>query len=641
VNGSVKNMCGIIGAYANLNLDLLLENTSEGVKKIKHRGPDAEGIYSYQSKDKNLCLGHTRLSIIDLDSRSNQPMISNNGRYIIVYNGEIYNYIYLRKELENDGYKFITNSDTEVILAGYMFWGHQLYNRLDGIFAFAIYDKNEEELITVRDQLGVKPLYYYVDKETNFSFSSEIKALLKYKFVTTEFDSKVLPEFLLNTWLYEPETGLKNIKKLEPGSYMVVNNDKIETIKYWDVTHSKINSKKAKNNIEADLKRNIENQLISDVDLGILYSGGVDSSLIGVNIEQKVVGFIAKYPEDEIKKSGFTNDFMYAEKILKYTNMDLKVINMAIDSKEELIENINFIAENTEELIADYTFIPTYEICKEASNLGYKVLLSGMGADELFVGYTRYRAIKFSATLKTFRILDYILRPFKFSSGKIGRIKKNIRRLAAFSGDDLALSYGGMIGFFTPDEITKLITNNNNVDVFSDYKGKFRKIYDTAPKRYSTLKKILYTDMYGCLTHNLIVADKASMKASVELRVPLIAKDLAEKIFNIDDRHNISFFDQKRLLKRILSKKVPKNLVYRSKAGFNPPTIGLISKLTESELNDLLLNNKYIKKYMNVNFIRDIIKRHTKKMEDNSNKLWTLLFFATWIDNIEKLLRDR
>jgi asparagine synthase (glutamine-hydrolysing) len=318
-------MCGIIGCFSSINSNELVNCTNIGLKKIRHRGPDAERIHIDAICEKNIVFGHVRLSIIDLSDRSNQPMLSADKNYIIVFNGEIYNYMSIRNELISLGYKFQTTGDTEVVLNGYICWGEKILDKLDGIFAFAVLNKNDNKIFIARDNLGVKPLYYYY-KEGNFAFASEIKGLLAYRFVETDFDKNMVPEYFMNMWLYEPDTGFINIKKIPPGSFMEVSLDNIRVERYWDIANLYKGKKNSVNTIEALIGKVVNEQLVSDVPLGLLYSGGVDSSLIAVNIKRPITGFIAKYPENETKNMGFVNDYYYANKIIPYTTIQKYVL---------------------------------------------------------------------------------------------------------------------------------------------------------------------------------------------------------------------------------------------------------------------------------------------------------------------------
>lgn len=633
-------MCGFVGAFsAGSDIEEIKKSTLLGMKSINHRGPDAQGTYFVQGEKKAIGMGHVRLSIIDLDERSNQPMISTDSRYILVFNGEIYNFLDLKVQLQKEGVVFRTKSDTEVILNGYIKWGVSLFDQLDGIFSIAIFDKADEKLILVRDHFGIKPLYYFLDNN-NIAFASEIKALIHYSFIETGIDENAIAEFLLNSWLYEPDTGFKNIKKVEPGTYMIIGEDAVITKKYWLLDNNKnISNESIVNYTESEIKKSVQNQLMSDVDLAVLFSGGVDSSLIAVDIDNSYTGIIAKYSDEAINTSGFTNDYYYGKEIAKYTKMNLETIHLDVDSKNQLLTNINFIVERTEELIADYTFMPTFKICNEAHKKGYTVLLSGMGADELYTGYSRYRAIKYSVILPLFKIGSFVLRLFKTNRGKFGRLKRNIERLAVFDKKNLALSYGALIGFFSPNEIRSMLTVGKDTDVFEEYNKKFYKIFNAEDYNFSMLKKIMYTDLFGCLSHNLTVADKASMAASTELRVPLVTKKMAEIAFSIDDKEHINIRDQKILLKKILKKRIPAKYVDRSKAGFNPPVNGIISNLTKEELRELVVDNTYLNKYISGDELKKIVEDHVTSKKENSNKIMTLLFLSSWLNFSEQLLK--
>ncbi len=307
----------------------------------------------YINKPEQTCntqLGHVRLSIIDLSEVANQPIYSTDGNYVIIFNGEIYNYKSLKEQLKE--FEFRTSSDTEVLLNLYIKFGEKALNMLNGMFAFAVYNIEKEELFCARDQIGIKPFYYYNDSG-KFVFSSEIHPLFSFKGIKKQIDKEVLPEFLLNGFLYPPDTGFVGIKKLEPGHCIKVklkdNRVLMEKIKYWDpvkksgVTIEKTNTGKI-------IKNSVHDHLIADVPVGLFFSGGIDSSIILSHLKNSIKSFIIKFDEEEVKQAGIENDFYYAENKGKIYNADSHVINADERSEGEFVNLVDKLSLLSEEL---------------------------------------------------------------------------------------------------------------------------------------------------------------------------------------------------------------------------------------------------------------------------------------------------
>ena len=367
---------------------------------LHHRGPDHSDYRIINNQKRFIGFGHSRLAIIDLEERSNQPFEYKN-RYMIVFNGEIYNYKELKIDLENKGYKFETSSDTEVLIATYDAYKDNMYDYLDGMFAFAIYDKFKNKLIIARDHLGIKPVYYFFNQDRRaIYFSSEIKSLFNFNEVKKEIDPNMIGEFLLNGWLYEPDTGFKDVKKIFPGSFIKIHleSNKIEDVRYFDVkTEYKLKKFVKNNSIKKLIDDSIELQCNSDVKLGAFFSGGIDSTVI-VNNVKDVECLSAKYEKKYLKQGGISDDFYYSKLIQK--SLNLKVSRVELEEDEYSIDSLKSIVRKNEELNSDFTYLISEKIAFAAKNKKFKVMLSGMGADELFGGYPRYKVVKYKNIFK-------------------------------------------------------------------------------------------------------------------------------------------------------------------------------------------------------------------------------------------------
>ena len=613
-------MCGIVGYVSNKKLSL-----DNNLSIMKHRGPDASGKNYYQSNDKYIGLGHVRLSIIDLDSHSNQPF-EYLDRYIMVFNGEIYNYIEIKKELVENNYTFSTASDTEVLIAAYDHYKENVFDYLDGMFAFCIYDKVENKLICARDHVGIKPLYYYYNQENNeLYFASELKSLFVFKEVPKKISQNAICEFLFNGWLYEPDTGFENVFKVMPGGYVEynLNTFEIKSKIYFDVVkEKKILDNIKEKNIENLIDNSIGIQCRSDVPLGVFFSGGVDSTIIVSKID-KVACLTAKYDEDDIEDSGIGNDYLYSKKVAKELNFDLTPIML----KEEdfSIDIIKNIVKHTEEPIADFTYHISERISFKAREAGYKVMLSGMGADEIFGGYPRYKVVKYKVL---FSLVAFAIRPFNRIVKKFKSLAKKVDRFYSFVEEkDFVFAYSSLIGSFSKKEIKKLIRDDNKIQI---YHNKIS-TYLSRVKDKSDFKKAFYLDLYGFLTHNFIVTDKSSMQASIELRVPLINKYLLIKNFHEEDNNLLDFWTSKKELKNILRKILPGKIIDRRKTGFNPPMDKLINNIGKEKIIDIISSGS-LKNHINIEYIYDLIEEHFAAKNNNTYKLWLMLYLNYWIE---------
>ena len=614
-------MCGIVGYISHKSLDI-----SKNLESIKHRGPDHTGYKEYDCSGMKIGFGHNRLSIIDLDKKANQPFEFFK-KYSLIYNGEIYNYLELRDYLISKGYSFITKSDTEVLISCYDYFGDEFLKYLDGMFAFAIFDKVKSRLIIARDHIGIKPIYYhYSPQDNNLFFGSELKSLFLFKKVPKQICKEMITEFLFNGWLYEPDTGFKEVIKIPPGCFLDYHfkEKNIRLIKYFDISDTST-FKKIDNKIEDLIDQSIEKQCRSDVSLGAYFSGGVDSSIIVSKIK-KIKCLSASYDKKSLVNSGMGNDYEFVKKIKKI--LDLKVEKVTLEDKEISIDSLKTIVEKIEELNADFTYRISEKISKAAQNKNFKVMLSGMGADELFGGYPRYRLTKFRIFFKFIKLILIPLSPFfRFMKS----LNKKIERFNSFlDEEDFALSYSSLVGSFSFNEIYSLVKDKNSLN---DYKNKINNLLDNV-RDQTSFKKAFYLDIYGFLSHNFIIGDKSSMQASIEMRVPLANKELLIKNFYEQENNLLNIFSNKIQLKKILYSILPRNIVNRKKTGFNPPLDNLINSYGEENIRILLLNSK-LTAYLEKDPILKILSNHFCNVKNNTYKIWQLIYLALWLDYAE------
>ena len=608
-------MCGILGSISNNIL-----NHSKGIKSMNHRGPDFSDSIHYD----NLILSHSRLSIIDLDMKSNQPLTI--GDYTIVFNGEIYNFLELKKILISDGHKFKTKGDTEVLLLWLIHKGIECINIVEGMFAFAFFNSSNNELILCRDSLGIKPLYVYQDGE-NLIFASEIKSIFAIYPESKKIDKTLIAEYLLNGFIYEPDTGFEKIRKLRPGSYekydlkgnLITNNH------YWEL--SEISTEKAIKNskeINDEIKTSINQHLVSDVPVGLFYSGGIDSSIILTETRSEIAPFTIKSSEEDYKQAGMTSDYNYAVNIAEHLNLSISSIELTnkVTTNNDFLKLIEEVAVGNEELMADFTFQSSKLLSQKVRDKGFIVMLSGMGADEIFAGYPRYKFVKYDYLFKIAQPILPLLKGVKYFSKKVGRFNNY------FFETDFISRYTSLIGYFSSKEVSLLLGSKSGID---KYKLKLNLIIEPV-RNLSNLRKAMYLDFYGFLAHNFSVSDKSSMLASIEVRLPLATKRLYEITWGLEDNFLISLFRLKKPLRNFLIKLVPKKLIDRKKAGFNAPLDLSINKLGKKIILETFLNNKLFS-ILNQDQVEHIIYNHFEGKVNNTYKIYQLLHLSYWMKN--------
>jgi asparagine synthase (glutamine-hydrolysing) len=611
-------MCGIVGGISRnaIDLDLMLD-------AIKHRGPDGFGKKHLVSDNNfNIYLGHRRLSIIDITDNSSQPFSSSDSSYTIVFNGEIYNYKDLKSTYLPD-FNFKSSGDTEVILELFNKYGTESFKWLKGMFAFSIYDHINCKMYLCRDGIGIKPLYYYAN-ETEFYFASEISALK-----TQQLDFAIckdsITEFILNGFVYEPNTGFENIKKVFPGSYLEIFFD--THLRYVETKFWKPLSKPGFNVDDSDLtslvKKEYENHLVSDVPIGLFYSGGIDSSVLMTLGNKEVVPYFIN-SKSNVKES---TELKYAKEIAETLDREFVMIDLTMDNKEsdKLLVSIEHVAKKSEELIADYTFFVSELISRKARENGNKVMLSGMGGDEIFLGYPRYRLIKFKNIYKAiFLSANKLLSFSKKFSKKLDRFR------AFFENKNFIFQYTNLIGYFQEKELQDILVNYDSSSL-DKYKHKLTSILNDY-EQLSQVKKAQILDLYGFLSHNFMVADKSSMQASIEMRVPLATPDLFQKSINTNSNILLDFKKAKKPLLFILKEKLSLKLFSRPKEGFNPDLENLVSTIGTERIS-LLLNSDKLLRYIKKEFVNNLINEHTKGVKNHSYRIYQLLYFKYWLDN--------
>jgi len=570
-----------------------------------HRGPDDTGVFI----NEEVSLGHNRLSIIDLSQKAHQPMLLEN--LAITFNGEIYNFKELRKELE-DKYTFQSDSDTEVILAGYSLYKEAFIERLNGIFAFAIWDKAKNELFLARDHAGVKPLYYYL-KDNKFIFSSEIKGILEHN-IERKLNISAFNTYMRVLYVPEPMTMFENINKLPPGSYGLFKNGKLSITNYWNI---KNNPKKVSSNtIKEKVITSVKRQLISDRPLGIYLSGGIDSSIIlsstkkfSNNIETFSVGFDLTESE---QKEKFNKDFDLARKTAKFFGTKH---NEIIVKPQDVWENFEKAVWHLDEPLSNPTIVPMFILSKFAKGK-VAVVLSGDGGDELFGGYERYRL---SLIQDYYQKLPFVLRKIFSFFNNFNKLntKKFIDRFSLF--------------MFQKDDLLQKVIKS---DYFNKYPYEFfeKKYFKNKSKNFTNL--FIKTDRKSWLVdEDLMRGDKMGMAHGLEVRVPFLDKDLIALAENMPISQKVSLFNKKIWLKKAFKSIIPKYLFSEPKRGwFSPGAKWLRYDSIKNEAQKVLSSSYYepTSSLFNWEEISVIFEEHINNKKYNLTILWSIITFQIW-----------
>lgn len=600
-------MCGFVG-YINKEKDKK-DNIKKMADLIAHRGPDSEGYYT----DENIALGFRRLSIIDLNNGS-QPIYNEDKSKVIIFNGEIYNFEPLREDLIKKGHTFTTKTDTEVILHGYEEYGEKILDKLRGMFAFVIYDKNTKELFAARDFYGIKP-FYYAKMGNTFIFGSEIKSFLIHPHFKKELNSKMLEYYL--TFQYSPgnETFFKNVYKLMPGHYLKYKNGKLEVKKYYEIKFKEDKTKtydEWKKVIKKRLADSIKAHKISDVEVGSFLSSGVDSSFIAASSDVDKT-FTVGFNNEKYSEISYAKDL--SEKI--NTQNISKVI-----TKEEYFKKLPNIIYYMDEPVADPSAIALYFVTELASE-NVKVSLSGEGADEIFGGYNIYQE---PLTDAWYYKLPY---PIRFVIGKVASIfphKRGINFLIR-RGKKLEDRFVGNAFIFNNHEVKKILKNKRQTKGFQD----LTKPYYEKVKDKDEVTKMQYIDFNFWLIGDILTkADKMSMANSLEVRVPFLDRPLIDYALGLPTEFKTDKNTTKKIFRDIASEVLEDKVSTKKKLGFPVPIrVWLKEDETYESVRKVFMQDN---KFFNQKAILKLLDDHKKGKADNSRKIWTIYVFLIWYE---------
>ena len=621
-------MCGIVG-FVNAHKKQVAREILERMNAcIVHRGPDEDGFFVKE----NVALGMRRLSIIDLKS-GQQPIFSEDRTKAIVFNGEIYNYQELKKDLEAQGDKFYTNSDTEVIVHLYVRYGADCVSYLRGMFAFAIWDESDQSLFLARDRVGKKPILYSHQTNGDLIFGSEFQALLTHPGISREVDFEAIDSYFSYLCVPAPQTAFKQIRKLEPAHWLRWKDGHIETKRYWlpdFSTKIKISETEAIEETTRILREATRIRMISEVPLGAFLSGGVDSStvvaLMAQESEKPVKTFSIGFEEQDF------SELKYAKRVAEHIGAEYHEFIVRPDAMEVL----PVLVEHYGEPYADSSAIPTYYVSKETRKF-VTVALNGDGGDESFAGYERYAAMKIAELYHRFPqfarklLIEKPINLIPTSELKRSRARDAKRFLQA-ANLPRTERYFRWMSTFNRDAKRELYTKDFTETVAAQNPSAFLEDWFAKANGSGILDATLLTDQMTYLPNDLLVkVDIASMANSLEARSPFLDHKLIEFAASLPENLKMRRFETKSLLKKVAAKLVPKEVVYRRKMGFGVPIGKWFRGEMKSFVREVLLSEKCLNRGIaRREIIEKYVREHTEAERDHAFQIWTLLMLELW-----------
>ncbi len=625
---------------------------------IEHRGRDDEGVWTslaINDAQQRICLGHRRLSIIDTSSAGHQPMTSNDGRFVVMLNGEIYNYRELREQLQTKGHQFHTQTDTEVLLEAWSEWGERCLDRLNGMFAFALWDEKQRALFLVRDHVGIKPLYYAFGRSAgrdagepqarclrSVAFASEIKSILASGVIKPELDRESLHQFLTFLWAPDPNTLFEGIKTVPPGHLLEWRDGRIDVRQWWDISFDDIEEGKSEawwqEQVLETLDRVVKLEMVADVPLGSFLSGGVDSSSIvammkqhskGRQIETYSIGIEA----DDLRYDIIPDDVQWARRVNEQLETDYHEIML----KPQVTELLPKLVYHMDEPAIDMA-IPSYLVSRAARE-SMRVMLSGMGGDEVFAGYPRQMAMKIAGAFDP--VPQLLRRPVMKAvaaalpgglPGKLTAPLRNAKKFARSAALDFQDRYLGYETYFTDQAKAQLYSEDlrvatSGLDAYAAHRNYFERAKNAA-----ALNQLLYVDLktfLPCL--NLMTTDKTSMAANLEVRVPFLNREMLALTARMPPDLKLKGLKRKYILKKAAETLLPHEVVWRKKAGFGAPIRSWLRGPLQPMVNDLLSEETVKRRGLfQPEEVKRIIETNLSGREDYNLQVFQLLNLELW-----------
>jgi asparagine synthase (glutamine-hydrolysing) len=650
-------MCGIAGLIA-LNPETRI---AAMLKLIEHRGRDDEGVWLSDSingsggqrpslngsADRRVCLGHRRLSIIDTSSAGHQPMLSPDRRLVVILNGEIYNYRELREQLRGKGHAFRTQTDTEVLLAAWAEWGEDCLPRLNGMFAFALWDASEPALFLVRDRVGIKPLYYAESRQDAcapgcFTFASEVKSILASGLVKAELDREALHQFLTFLWVPDPNTLFRGIKTVPPGHFVKWRDNELTVRQWWDISFDSIEEGRSdawwQEQVLETLDRVTKLEMVADVPLGAFLSGGIDSSSIVAMMKHHSKGrrigtYTIGMEAEDLRYDIIPDDIEWARRVNQQLDTDYHEIMLQPDVAELLPKLVYHMDEPAIDMA-----IPSYLVARAARET-LTVMLSGMGGDEVFAGYPRQMAMKIAGAFDP--VPQLLRRPVMNAlahalpgglPGKLTAPLRNVKKFARSAALDFEDRYLGYGTYFTDEAKSRIYTDEmrgvtRNLDAYNAHRQYFSRVKNAAP-----LNQLLYVDLktfLPCL--NLMTTDKTSMAANLEVRVPFLNQEMLELTARMPTRLKLRGLKRKYILKRAAETLLPREVVWRKKAGFGAPIRSWLRGALRPMVDELLSEETVKSRGLfQPEEVRRVIEANLSGREDYNLQVFQLLTLELW-----------
>jgi asparagine synthase (glutamine-hydrolysing) len=626
-------MCGIVGFTHSQSFEAATARLKALCETIVHRGPDDEGIFY----DNTVGLGMRRLSIIDVDG-GHQPISNEDGSVTVVFNGEIYNYRDLRRQLQQSGHQFRTQTDTEVIVHAYEENGVDCVKLFNGIFAFALWDASSRRLLIARDRMGVKPLYY-ARSAGEISFASEIKALLASSNVSRTLDMEATAQFFRLGYVPAPQTLFRDVRKLPPGWRMIVEGERVQIEPYWDLEFVPLERppsfEKACEDLRELLREVVADQMVSDVPLGAFLSGGVDSSAVVAFMRQAASNGVRTYSIGFGKQHSYHDETSYAEAVARQLGTQHETLIV----EPHIADLMPALLEKLDEPLTDTSFLVTY-LVSQLARRDVKVALSGVGGDELFGGYRRYFAPAFS------RMTSWI--PCKWRRtlgnklgdglsadrgtfwGNMGRYTKALGRTIHLPLDQ---QYLALVSVLSTAQVNALMRNPSFLD---DPAQMMVELYG-RPETEDALNRLFYIDAKTALPESLLLlTDKMGMATSLEVRVPFLDNRLVDFVSGLPAQYRMRGFNLKRLLKASLKGVVPDLVLNRSKRGFGTPMGTWLRTDLRTMTRDFLAEGRLSRDGLfNAAFVTDLLEAHYAGLEDYTEPIFALLAFETWRERFD------
>lgn len=628
-------MCGIVGILAQNQNTFPDPSILEAMKEtLAHRGPDDDGSFV----DEKVALGMRRLSIIDLEA-GQQPVTNEDGSIQVVCNGEIYNYQELTKDLLQHGHRFQSRSDTESLVHAYEQWGLDFLSKINGMFAFALWDARCRRLILARDQAGIKPLYY-AQAGSSLVFGSEIKALLAHPGIDRELDAESLSHYLSFEYVPTPHAIFSGIRKLKPGHYLIAEGRSLQEICYWDFDIQNSESVEVTNpashvkHFAKVLEEAVATEMVSDVPVGVLLSGGLDSSAVAAMMtrvsDRPIKSFSVGFAE------GSFDEAPYARQVARYLNTEHHEMLL---TPKLLLSLIPILASHIDEPFADPSIIPTYFVSKLARE-HVKVALGGDGGDEMLAGYSTLQAHRVSpmyrrlpAMLRT-RLIEPLVSLLPVSYSDFSLDFKATRFIRG-AGESRAIQHQMWLGSFFGEQKLQLLSDDFRQQIVPNAENDFLETTLQSCNAKTPLNRILYQDLKLYLEGGILPkVDRASMAVSLETRVPLLNSSIMNFLADTPLEFKLRGLTRKWLLRQAMSGKLPDNIISRPKKGFAIPIAQWLLKDLREMAQDYLAPDRLQRQgIFNPAVVSALLAGHLDQRQNNHKMLWTLLMFQLWWDN--------